>query len=143
MKIILAIILTCTAIAGQSRQELKTKYGNAVSETFVIRPGISVTATYAPTGRIIELLISPQNTGLVKSRSFAGHAISNDTLKLIIDELVPLPNRGKYLIGTFWNVTCLPQDDCSASQEDYEKLTIYYNAAEGGGCNYAVIKWKQ
>jgi hypothetical protein len=141
MKIVLVTILSSTAIAGQSRDELKTKYGNAVSETFIVRPGIGVTATYSSTGRIVELLISRQNTDLIKSRN--GNALSSDVLKMIIDELVPMPKRGKYLIGGFVNFGCLPQGDCAGSEVDYEKLTIYYNAADGGGANYAVVRWKE
>lgn len=80
MKIVLLTMLTCTVVLGQSRDELKAKYGNAVSETFVVRPGIEVTATYEETGRIVDLVISPQNTGLIKSRSF-GKALNNDLLK--------------------------------------------------------------
>ena len=102
-----------------------------------------MTATYADTGRLAELLISPQSTGFIKSRSFTGKALDKDLLKKIIDELVPMPNRGKYLMGTFVHMYCLPQNDCSGTEEDYEKLTIYYNAAEGGRSNYAVIQWKR
>jgi hypothetical protein len=141
MKIVLMAILTCTAMVGQTRDELKTKYANAVSETFVVRPGIGVTATYSSTGRIVELLISRQNANLIKSRS--GNALSSDILKMIINELVPMPERGKYLMGRFLNIQCLPQGDCVGSEEDYERLTIYYNGAEGGGSNYAVVRWKE
>ena len=141
MKIVLVIILSCTAIAGQSRDELKTRYGNAVSETFIVRPGIGVTATYSSTGRIVELLVSRQNTNLIKSKN--GGALSNDVLIAIINELVPMPKRGKYLIGTFINGQCLPQGDCVGNEENYERLTIYYNAADGGGSNYAVVRWKE
>lgn len=141
MKILLMAILTCTAIAGQTRDELKTKYGSAVSETFIVRPGIGVTATYSSSGRITELLIARQNTSLVKSK--LGNALSYDILKTIIDELVPMPKRGKYLIGTFMDIQCLPENDCMGSEESYERLNIYYNAAEGSGSNYAVVKWKQ
>ena len=43
---------------------------------------------------------------------------------------------------TFLNITCLPQNDCTGSSEDYDKLTIYYNAGKDG-VNYAVIQWKK
>ena len=141
MKIVLMAILTCTAMVGQTRDEVKTKYGSAVSETFIVRPGIGVTATCSSTGRIVELLISRQNTDLIKSRN--GNALNNDILKAIINELVPMPKRGKYLMGSLLNVDCLPQGDCVGVKEDYERLTIYYNAAEGGGSNYAVVRWKE
>ena len=141
MKIALMAILTCTAMAGQTRAELKTKYGSAVSETFIVRPGIVVTARYSSTGRIVELLISRQNTDLIKSKN--GNALNNDIVKAIINELVPMPKRGKCLMGSFLNVDCLPQGDCVGSEEDYERLTIYYNSADGGRSNYAVVRWKE
>jgi hypothetical protein len=47
-------------LLGQSRDELRRKYGDPVSETFLLRPGLTVTATYAANGRIVELLISPE-----------------------------------------------------------------------------------
>ena len=143
MKIVLMIILTWTAVAGQSKDELNAKYGKAVSETFLVRPGIGVTAKYTARGRIVELLIAPQTADLIKSTSLGAGALSNDTLRVIIDELVPMRKRGKYVMGSFLNITCLPQGDCSGSEEEYERLTIYYNAAAGGGSNYAVVKWKQ
>jgi hypothetical protein len=33
-------------------------------------------------------------------------------------------------------------NDCHGSEEDYERLTIYYNSSDGGGSSYAVIQWK-
>jgi len=142
MKIVLLTMLTCSVVLGQSRDELKAKYGNAVSETFMVRPGIEVTATYAASGRIMELVISPQNTGFIKSRSSTGKALNKDLLKRIIEELAPMPTRGKYIMGTFMHFTCLPHDDCTGSEEEYERLTIYYNATESSDSNYAVIQWK-
>jgi hypothetical protein len=81
LKIVLLTTLAYTAVPGQSRDELKAKYGRVVSETFIVRPGIEVTATYAATGRIVELVISPQNTGLIKSRSSTGKSIKHRPFK--------------------------------------------------------------
>ena len=52
--------------------------------------------------------------------------LSPDTLKEIIEELVPSSGRGKFLMGTFENIHCLPLDDGVGTSESYEKLTIYY-----------------
>jgi hypothetical protein len=90
----------------------------------------------------VELLIAPQSTGLIKSRSSTGRALNNDLLRTIVDELVPMPTRGKYVMESFINFTCLPHDDCTGSEEEYERLTIYYNATESSDSNYAVIQWK-
>ena len=124
----------------QSRDELKTKYGAPTSETFTVRPGIGVTATYASTGQITELLISRQTPYYIKSM---GKTLSQDILKEIIEELVPSAGRGKFLISTFENIHCLPLDDCVGTSESYERLTIYYNSGKDGGVNYAVVRWKK
>ncbi len=127
-------------LAGQSRDELRRKYGEPVSQTFTVRPDVTATATYAADGRVTELLISPKTPDLIKSR---GKTLSADAIKEVIDELVPLSARGKYLIGGFLNLRCLPEDDCEGTSTSYEQLTIYYNAAAEGRLHYAVVQWKQ
>jgi hypothetical protein len=127
------------SLIGQSGDDLRRKYGEPSSETFVVRPGVEVTATYAADRRITELLIAPGTSGaLIKSR---GNGLSRDSVDTIIDELAPLSLRGKYVIAGFLNVTCLPANDCAGSEVTYEKVTIYYNAAPEGRLYYAVVKW--
>jgi hypothetical protein len=67
MKILLIALLTGTTIVGQSKDEFRRKYGEPISETFMVRPGISIAVTYQPQGRIAELLISPRTPALIKS----------------------------------------------------------------------------
>jgi hypothetical protein len=136
---ILITLFTCAIIVGQSKDELKRKYGEPISETFRVRPGITATARYASNGQIAELLIAPETPYLIKSRN---KTISQDTLKKILDELVPGSERGKYVIGEFVNMDCLPQNDCQCTQELYEKIIIYYNAGRDGA-NYAVVQWRE
>jgi hypothetical protein len=140
MRMLLITLIACTAIAGQSRDELRRKYGAPVSETFTIRPGINGTVSYGPNGRIAELLISPRNQDLIKSR---GVTLSQDAVESIIDELVPRSARGKFLMGQFDNITCLPDNDCAGSSENYEKVRIYYNSGTKGKLCYAVVQWKE
>lgn len=69
--LMIAVVLTLPGtgtFAGQSRAKLRRKYGVPISETFLVRPGITATATYGTGGRIIEYLISPQITDLENSR---------------------------------------------------------------------------
>jgi hypothetical protein len=127
-------------LIGQSREELRRKYGEPVSETFVARPGITVTATYGTNGRIAELLISPENTALIKSR---GATLSRESVDAIIDDLVPRSIRGKYLIAGFVNAACIPENDCNGTSVGYEKISIYYNAATEGRVHYAVVQLKE
>jgi hypothetical protein len=137
----LIALITCTLLVGQSTDLLRRKYGEPVSETFTVRPGIVVTATYGPARRIVELVIAPENKGMIKSR---GTLLNKDSVKAIIDELVPSSRRGKFVIGEFVNWNCLPENDCVGVEEDYEKVTVYYNStAEEGKVHYAVVQWKQ
>ena len=134
MKIVLIVLLTCFSVVAQTKDELKKRFGDPVSETFVVRPGVVLTASYTPAGQIRELLIAPEMTGLIKSTS---ETLSHYVLREIIDELVPARERGKLILSGFLN--CFP--GCAGSSENYEKLSIYYNAGTDG-VNYAVIQWK-
>ncbi len=134
MKIVLIVLLTCFSVVAQTKDELKKRFGDPVSETFMVRPGIVLTASYTPSGQIRELLIAPEMTGRIKSNS---KTLSHYVLREIIDELVPARERGKFILSGFF--TCPP--GCAGSSEDYEKLSIYYNAGKDG-VNYVVIQWK-
>jgi hypothetical protein len=127
-------------LGGQSREVFKKKYGEPVSETFLVRPDIAVTATYAKDGRIIELLVAPRTAGLIKSR---GTTLSRDAVTAILDELVPLSERGKHLISGFENVACPPENDCWGTSQTYEKVAVYYDTAPEGRLHYAVVQWKE
>jgi hypothetical protein len=134
MKIVLILLLACFSVVAQTKAELKKRFGDPVSETFTVRPGIVLTATYTPSGQIRELLIAPEVSGLIKSTS---KTLSHYVLREIIDELVPARERGKFILSGF--ITC--PSGCAGSSEDYEKVSIYYNAGKDG-VNYAVIHWK-
>jgi len=134
MKIVLITLLTCFSVGAQTKDEFKKRFGDPVSETFLVRSGIVVTASYTQSGRIRELLIAPEMTGLIKSKN---KTLSHDVLREIIDELVPARDRGKFILSGFLDCS----DDCGGSFYNYEKLSIYYNAGKDG-VNYAVIQWK-
>jgi hypothetical protein len=139
MKLLVTLFLLCGPVLGQSRDSLKATYGNPVAETFVVRPGVIVTASYSQAGRITELVLAPQNTDLIKSR---GKALTRDLVKTLLAELVPPSERGKLTGTAFLNLTCLPENDCGGTAEDYERVNIYFNAANNGDIHYAVVKWR-
>ena len=133
------VLISPGALFGQSKEDLKRKYGEPLSEVFMARPGISVTATYGANGRVIELLISPSITSIIKSR---GATLSQDSVTAILNELVPDSVRGKGISAGFMNLVCMPENDCSGSSQEFQHVTIYYNAGKEGGLCYAVVKWK-
>ena len=54
LKAFVILLIICTAVVAQSRDDLKKKYGLPVAETFLLRPGITVTASYDATGQVTE-----------------------------------------------------------------------------------------
>ncbi|PWT80029.1 MAG: hypothetical protein C5B44_05990 [Acidobacteria bacterium] len=139
MQKILILLMMCMPVVAQSRDSLKKKYGEPISESFLVKSGIIVTATYSPTGEIAELLIAPQTTDIIKSRS---KTLAREAVKEILLTLVPLSERGRLTSSAFINLFCLPANDCLGSAEDYEKVTIYFNGSKDG-VNYAVVQWRK
>jgi len=134
-------VFACTTIIAQSKNQLRQRFGEPMSETFLVRPGIAVTATYAPNGKIAELVISPINSSLIKSRNAT---LTRESVDAVINELVPAANRGKFVISEFEHIICEPADDCSGSSAHYQNVTIYYNgSAKEGRVTYAVVQWKK
>lgn len=139
---IAGFVLASATLFGQSKEELRRKYGEPVSETFMVRPGVTVTATYTKSGRIAELLISPVAPGYVKSQGLR-KPMNKDFVQAVIDELLPSSMRGKFVIAGFDNMQCLPTNDCWGSSEEYAKASIYYNAGRDGTVSYAVVTLKK
>lgn len=126
--ILLISVLMSGTISGQSKQTLREKYGEPLSETFSFHDAIGLTVTYGSDGRLREMLIAPMR---------------RDTLVRSLDELVPLPSRGKSGIGGFINGFCPPENDCSGSSADYEKVSIIFNSArEPGELCYVDVRFK-
>ncbi len=138
MKILLFVLVVSISLQAQTKEDLQKKYGQPVSESYLIRPEVIVTVTYDKTGKIQEMVIAPRPAPeIIKSKP---DTIKYDLLDAVIDELVPKETRGKYKMGTFLNITCFPANDCWGTSKSYEKLTIYYNAGKEGA-NYAVVQW--
>jgi len=139
MKAALIILLTCMATMGQTSSHLRQKYGTPISETFKVRPDIIVTVRYEENGKVSEMVIEPQpDATIIKSRH---KRIKSQMLQEVIDELVPPETRGKFVIGTGLNITCLPENDCFGAEEEYERVIIYRNGSNDEH-RYATIQWK-
>jgi hypothetical protein len=109
-------------LLGQSRDELRRKYGDPVSETFLLRPGLRVTATYAANDRIVELLISPELRDYIKSPDLLlRKPMSQEFVRALIAELLPGSVRGKFVIGGFDNTVGCLTDVCGGSFGKYER----------------------
>jgi hypothetical protein len=141
----LSVVLLAVAFQGsfpaRTPEALRHRYGKPLSETFLVRPGIVASVKYGTSGNTCELLIIPKNPDAIFTEPSSG-TIDDTLLKDIEDELVPKTERGKFIIGTFLNIVCLPQNDCAGTQADWENVVIYKNAGETG-TRYEEIRWNR
>lgn len=90
-----------------------------------------MTVSYGLDGRLSEMLIAPMRRDtLVRSRSLT---FSSELANRILDELVPLQNRGRQRIGGVINGICMPENDCGGSFSNYDKMSIIFNSAREPG----------
>jgi len=141
MKYVLFLLLAAMSVYSQTYSHahkiLKAKCGTPVSETFQVRPGITVTAFYTPSGAIKSMSIAPDNVS--NDGSQKGAHIDQKILYALVDDLVPAKDRGELVIGSFIENTCFVGRECigiNGAEEDYKKLTILYSA------NAVLITWK-
>ena len=146
----LRLSVVLLALAGQSSfpakssETFRQRYGQPVSETYLIRPSIVVSASYGPSGKICELVIKPKEPdAMIKSWSGSGSGeIDYKVLGEVENELVPKSERGEYKIGGFVNYFCMPENDCVGTQAEWENIHTYTNAGKAGG-RYEVIEWNR
>jgi hypothetical protein len=108
---------------ADSGQSLRARYGLPISENFLIRPGVIASASYAASGHVCEIVVSPQRLW--------NSTLGSQRITDIIDELVPTRECGKYVIGTFLNAMCLSTMDRGGTEETWEKVDISRNGGTG------------
>jgi hypothetical protein len=109
-------ILTRSSLApAQSRADLRRHYGDAIGEVYRTSNHLTVTAYFDEHGNTCREHIESENRG----RRMTDKEVNN-----VLDEIAPKDERGKYKMGTFLNVICLPVNDCAGVSEDYERLAI-------------------
>jgi hypothetical protein len=152
MKVIFFIFLSCIFVNAQSTINLGQKYGAPTSVTYTevyeARPynektglSVGVTATYNKDKQICRFQadIFPYSSDVNAPSTKVENDLKTDLLREVVNELVPISERGRNIINGFVNLGCLPQDGCFGTIEKYEKVNIYYN---GNSHRYAAITWK-
>ena len=152
MKIILSITAALTFALGvpngnsQTRAQLAAKY-RAVT-AYEVRPGILMTANFDPAGNVCRMEIEKRHA--TESKTDLGSVIPRQTLKEVIDELVPDSVRGTRISPSFHGSD---ESDVLGNVEitviEYEKVKIEIDSAVSSsspgysGPVVAVIRWKQ
>jgi hypothetical protein len=149
MKIAVSIVLTIFAVTfcsfaqegkvrvqRQSAKSLRAKYGAPVSEIFRIRKGVVAIVSYYKSGAISKIKIEPRSADQFYQPT--SRLIDSKTAEEVLEELVPLSSRGKYIKGTFLTLSC---QDCGGNQAEYEKVVIYTSQSDKDGPYYIVINF--
>ena len=145
MRIAIIFLLTTVVATAQTPSTLRQKYGQPTSETYdrqpaeiyKVRPDIRVTVRYTKRGEVCSMFIGPVSETTDGKPSL----LKSQPLDEVIDELVPEDQRGAYLMGTFLNITCLPNNNCYGTRQDYKRLSIVHNGSIDA-YRYASIVWK-
>jgi hypothetical protein len=138
---VLLILAFPASFPAKTAKTFRQRYGLPVSETFLVRPGVVVSASYGASGDTCELVVNKKQPDALLIKRWPGsETIDYKLLKEIEDELIPTNERGKFKTGSFLNILCPPEYDCEGTGEEWEKVTIYKNAGEGGA-RYEVIGW--
>jgi len=123
-----------TSFPANTRRTFRERYGPPISENFLIRPGVVGSASYGASGHVCEVVVSPQR---LWNSTLGSEKVTDD----LIDEIVPVRERGKHVISGFVNAFC-PTGDCFGSDETWEKVYIFRNG-NAGNERYVQIHWRR
>ena len=145
MRIAIILLLTAVVATAQTSSTLRQKYGQPTSdiyngqpvEIYKVRPDIKVTVRYTKQGDVCSMFIAP----LSETTNGKPSLLKSQPLDEVIDELVPEDQRGTHIMDTFLNMTCLPNNNCYGTQQDYKQLVIVHNGSIDA-YRYVSIEWK-
>jgi hypothetical protein len=141
----LGLTLLAIAVLGsfpaKNPQTFRERYGKPLSETFLVRPDIVVSAFYGPSGNTCELAIVPKDPETIFTAPHS-RTIDNKRLEEIENELVPKGERGKFTITNVIDASCPAENHCSGIEYRWEKVVISRNDGDGDS-RLGLIRWNR
>ncbi len=110
-----AVVALPSAVYAQNRADLSQRYGTAIGEIYRTSNRLVITAYFDKDGNICREHIESEDRG---------RRMTDEEVNTVLDEIAPKKERGNYIIGTFLNIICLPDNDCAGVSEAYEHLGI-------------------
>jgi hypothetical protein len=77
------LLLMATAAAAQTASDLYSRYGDPDVERFVVRPGITLMASYAKDRTACEMVIAPKHP--IQQSDHKEQSMATETVAEIID----------------------------------------------------------
>lgn len=142
---VLFLLLGLASFSADTSQTLRERYGQPISETYIVKPGVVASAKYGVSGHVCAIAIKPQQALHPLKRR--GNTIGNSSqVFAILEELAPEQERGKRQTPAFLNLVCMGPDtgemDCGGVREDWERLVVY-RMGNDSVQHYATIQWKR
>lgn len=142
IKITLALLLSMLPVLAQTRPEFRQKYESPKADTYLVRQGIIMSIKFAATplwrNYPCEATIKPEKASALNAIS--SEVMSPELVEQIIDEVIPIEQRGKLINQLIVNGGC-----------NGFKISIYENVTisqatrckeQGGGTYQGSIKWQ-
>jgi len=127
-------------LSSDTSTDFSKRYGSPISETYLVRPAIVASVSYGKSGHACEIVISPnQLGGVIKSRNTT---INSQQLTDVLDEILPVEERGKMRMAIFVHLICGPSNDCEGTQTIGDTVEIYRNGGDNNE-HYATIQWNR
>jgi hypothetical protein len=130
--VLLSAFVFQSSFPADTAQTLRERYGQPISEAYLVKPGVVIAASYGPSGHVCNLVVSPERLW--------NSTFESKQLTEIIDEVAPMNERGKPLINGFLNAYCMPTNDCFGTESTYEKVHIVRFGSTDAE-HYARIEW--
>ena len=125
-----SMFLFMAAANGQTAADLAKKYQH--HEVYEVKPGVQMTPKFDSSGAVCEMQV--EQTHFVKDGVDVSHGIDERQVYPIIDQLVPLSERGTKL-NTF--------DECvSICQTTHQYSNVAITIVSGGDTRLVRIKWR-
>jgi hypothetical protein len=138
---LMAAFTSCTW--GQIAADISAKY--PVVNAYEVRPGILMTAKYTKEGQVCEMALEKRHK--TSERIDLGSTISRELIRQLVDELVPMNERGKptkqYLRN---NSESTITGNVEVTESEFENVFIEIVGSvspEASGDVVATIHWKK
>ncbi len=111
------LFLIATAAVAQTASDITARYGYPDVERFVVRPGITMMASYAEDRTACEMVIEPKHS--IQQSDNKEQSMARATVTQILEELVPRSERGILLDHTIENMGA-----AELQVAEYQNVTI-------------------
>ena len=103
-------VLVACAAQAQTSENLRSHHGQPYAEKFLVRPGIAATLLYGSDAAACQILIEKQPSSSAPAAEQKQQYMRPEIVTEIIDELVPVKDRGPVIGHSYEQMGCARGD---------------------------------